>query len=79
MNLGCNSILPLIILMSCCNKGGIGELFGGSRGELDDLLWLLCILCLCGNNKGPVKSLGSSDERKESKSASPVRRRHRRR
>ena len=50
-----NSILPLIILMSCCgeNGGSGGGIlgFGGKSGNgLDDLLWLLCILCLCGSN-----------------------------
>ncbi len=56
MNCLCNnSILPLIILMSCCGENGSsggGILgFGGKSGNgLDDLLWLLCILCLCGNN-----------------------------
>ncbi len=54
MNCLCNnSILPLIILMSCCGEGTGGILgFGGRSGGngLDDLLWLLCILCLCGGN-----------------------------
>ncbi len=61
MNCLCdNPILPLIILFSCCGKDdGIGGLFGcgsSSGNGLDQLLWLLCILCMCGNN-------GTSDRR----------------
>jgi len=55
MNCICNnSILPLIILMSCCGEkdNGVGGIFGlgGTSNGLDQLLWLLCILCLCGDN-----------------------------
>jgi hypothetical protein len=63
MNCLCNnSILPLIILMSCCGeKGTSGGIlgFGGSGDNgLDQLLWLLCILCLCGGGMNERSSSG---------------------
>ncbi len=52
MNLfGCNdAILPLVILLACCgNECGIGGVFGGKgSGGCDELLWLLVLLCVCG-------------------------------
>jgi hypothetical protein len=50
---GNNAILPFIILLSCCNDGGIGGAFGqGCGGGCDDLLWMLCVLCICGGLGG---------------------------
>ncbi len=66
MNCFCDSpILPLIILFSCCNEDGSGGIlgFGGSRSGLDQLLWLLCILCLCGGSSFTSESC-SSDRRR---------------
>lgn len=59
-----NSILPIILLLSCCdcgNGGFFGDFFGGFFGNNDcgcgnndcgcsGILPLLLILCLCGGS-----------------------------
>lgn len=53
---GCNSILWIIILLSCCGNGT--SLLGGSgcgsgmNGCCDNLWIILLLLCCCGNGGG---------------------------
>ena len=55
---GCNSILWILILLSCCNGGDSsdgcgfgGSLFGGNNSGCgcDNIIWILLLLCCCGN------------------------------
>lgn len=51
---GCESIIWLIILLSCCGGNGWGN-FGsgcgcGDNNGCNNILWILILLCCCGGN-----------------------------
>ncbi|MGN0291341.1 MAG: chorion class high-cysteine HCB protein 13 [Lachnospiraceae bacterium] len=45
---GCNSIIWLIILLSCCGCGNNG-LFGGNDCNNNSCIWIIILLLFCCN------------------------------